>query len=76
MSALTTILGAWLQIHGGHGTVGGGPAFYEYLLVGVAVVVTAWALIVAVRVSVRPGEDNPKHIKRMILEDEDNGSNG
>ncbi|MFQ5695091.1 MAG: hypothetical protein ACE5HB_03800 [Terriglobia bacterium] len=47
------------------------PAFYEYLLVGAAVIVTGWALYRAVVVTLRPREDDPNHIKRLVLEDEE-----
>ena len=41
----------------------------EYVLAGIAFVVGAYALVLAVRMTVRPGEDRPDHIKRTILED-------
>ena len=60
---------AVLQAHTSH--VASRPALYEYLLVGVAAVAAAWTIYLAVRYTLRPGEDNPDHIKRRILEDED-----
>lgn len=70
---------AVLQAHGGHGVspdTANLPAFYEYVLVAIAVVVMVWAVYKAVRVSVHPGEEEPNHIKRLILEDEDAKSHG
>lgn len=58
---------AWLQAHTSHAATR--PDLYEYLLVGVAAVAAAWTIYLAVRYTVRPGEDNPDHIKRRILED-------
>lgn len=60
---------AW-QMHAGHATAAR-PALYEYLLVAGAVVVLVWVFYLAIRVSVWPGEEEPNHIKRMILEDEE-----
>jgi len=65
---------AWLlaslfwQGHSGH-SAAAGPAFYEYLLVAVAVVVLVWVLYLAVRMTVRPGEEQEDHIKRLILKE-------
>ncbi len=56
------------QGHTGH-SAAGRPAFYEYLLVAVAVVVLVWVLYLAVRLTVRPGEEEKNHIKRLILEE-------
>ena len=46
------------------------PAAYEYVLVGIAVLVTAWVIVRAIRVTLRPGEEQKDHIKRVVLEDE------
>ena len=46
------------------------PAVYEYVLVGIAVVVTAWVIVRAIRVTLRPGEEQKDHIKRVVLEDD------
>lgn len=51
------------------------PALYEYFLVGAAVVVLVWVFYRAVRVSVWPREDDPGHIKRLVLEDEEKKAN-
>lgn len=56
------------QRHAGH-PAAARPAFYEYLLVAVAVVVLVWVLYLAVRLTVRPGEKEKDHIKRLILEE-------
>lgn len=71
LSWVTTAL-AW-QAHPGHSPAAR-PALYEYLLVGGAVVVLVWVFYLAIRVSVWPGEEEPDHIKRLILEDEEKGS--
>jgi len=42
----------------------------EWLLVFAAAVVLVWALGLALRYTVRPGERDPDHIKRRILVDE------
>ena len=42
----------------------------EYVLVFAAAVVLVWALGLALRHTVRPGETDPGHIKRRILLDE------
>ena len=61
---------ALLQAHAGHGAAGR-PDLFEYVLVGIAIVAAAWTIYLAVRYTVRPGENSPDHIKRRILEDED-----
>ena len=64
---------AVLQAHGSHGGGSGTrPAPYEYVLVGLAIVGMLWTLYLAVRYTLRPGEDRPDHIKRSILDDEGN----
>lgn len=45
------------------------PLLIEYVVVAFACVVCAYALVRAVQWTVRPGEQNPDHIKRTILED-------
>ena len=52
------------------------PAFYEYLIVAIAVVAMVWTVFLAVRMTVRPGEGRPDHIKRAILEDREGDSDG
>ena len=42
----------------------------EYVLAGIAALAAAYALVLAVRWTIHPGEDSPDHIKRVILEDE------
>ena len=42
----------------------------EYVIVFIAAVVTAYVLVLAVKWTMRPGEDRADHIKRTILEDE------
>ena len=48
-----------------------GPhAWWEYALVAGAVLVLVWVLYLAFRYTLRPGENEPGHIKRKILEGE------
>ena len=42
----------------------------EWMVVAAAAIVLVWALGLAVRYTVRPGETEATHIKRRILEDE------
>ena len=42
----------------------------EWALVWVATAVLAWALLLALRYTVRPGESDPAHIKHRILVDD------
>ncbi|MGH9862179.1 MAG: hypothetical protein ACRD35_02015 [Candidatus Acidiferrales bacterium] len=73
--ALAGFAVAVLQAHNSHGGGSGTrPAAYEYVLVGLAIVGMVWTLYLAVRYTVRPGEDRPDHIKRAILEDDEGSS--
>lgn len=45
------------------------PGLLSYLIVAVAVAVVAWVFYLAIRMTVSPGETEPDHIKRTILED-------
>lgn len=72
--ALAAML-AFLQAHTGHGS-GARPELFEYVLVGIAIVAAVWTIYLAVRYTVRPGESNPDHIKRRILEDEEDPRHG
>jgi hypothetical protein len=47
-----------------------GPSPLDYFLVGVACVVVLYALVQAVRHTLRPGERDPGHIKWRILDEE------
>ena len=44
----------------------------EWMLVLAAAVVLVWSLSLALRYTIRPGENDPGHIKRRILFDETN----
>ena len=48
----------------------GGPSPLDYFLVSVACVVVLYALVEAVRHTLRPGERDPGHIKWRILDEE------
>lgn len=78
MNAMAGLVAAladvFLQSHA-HGA-GPRPAFYEYLIVAAAAVVMVWTVYLAVRMTARPGEDQPDHIKRAILEDREGGPDG
>ena len=43
----------------------------EWLLVWAAAIVLVWALVLAIRYTVRPAETEASHIKRRILVDDD-----
>lgn len=42
----------------------------EWIGVGLAALFVVWVIWRAVVLTVRPGEDDPNHIKRMILDDD------
>jgi hypothetical protein len=46
-----------------------GLSAWEWVLVGAAVLAAGWAIWKAVLLTLRPGETDPQHIKRQILED-------
>jgi len=46
-----------------------GPTLVEYAIVVVATLITAYVLVRAAQMTVRPGENEPQHIKRAILEE-------
>jgi len=74
MTALAAML-AFLQAHMGHGS-SARPELFEYVLVGIAIVAAAWTIYLAVRYTVRPGESSPDHIKRRILEEDEDPRHG
>ena len=47
-----------------------GLSALEWVIVGVSSVGVAWVFWLAVRLTLRPGEDDPDHVKRSILEDD------
>lgn len=42
----------------------------EWVLVGLAALFVVWVIWRAVILTIRPGEEDPNHIKRMILDDD------
>jgi hypothetical protein len=44
-------------------------AAWEWVLVGISVLAAVWVIWKAVLLTIRPGETDPNHIKRQILED-------
>ena len=42
----------------------------EWLLVGLAALLVVWVIWRAVVLTIRPGEEDPNHIKRLILDDD------
>lgn len=51
-------------------THGSGPdSDWDYLIVGIMVVITLYVLIASIKCLARPAEKNKEHIKRMILND-------
>lgn len=43
----------------------------EWACYGSMILVCAWVLWLAVHTTLRPNEDSPDHVKRLILDDED-----
>lgn len=56
------------QCLGSHAHFGNLTTF-EWVLVGVAALAAAWSIWKAVGYTLRPGEDDPGHVKRLILDD-------
>ncbi len=48
-----------------------GRAYLDWVLVGVASVIVAFAFYKALRHTIRPGERDHNHIKRRILDEEE-----
>ncbi len=48
-----------------------GPATLDWVLVAFAAGIVGFAFFQAIRLTLRPGECEPGHIKRRILDDED-----
>jgi hypothetical protein len=42
---------------------------FEWMLVGIAALIGGWTIWLAVKYTLRPGEDEPDHVKRSILDD-------
>jgi hypothetical protein len=57
----------WLAAHD-HDVSALGP--WEWVIVGAASIVAAWVIWKAVALTLHPGEEEPDHIKRTILQDE------
>ncbi len=45
------------------------PGFWDYVIVAISIVVLLVALWLFLRSFLRPGEEEPDHIKRKVLED-------
>lgn len=43
----------------------------EIVVVALAAIAVAGAIVQAVRLTLRPGEESPDHVKRRVLEDDD-----
>lgn len=56
--------------HMGHEMSSGPHATWEYVLAGFSVAVVLWVFYLAVRMTLRPGEDEKTHIKRTVLDDD------
>jgi hypothetical protein len=57
------VITIWLQ----HVHQVGPSSRLEYVIAGIAVVVAAYAMFLAVKYTIRPGEQEADHIKRRIL---------
>jgi hypothetical protein len=51
-----------------HGLAGAG--FWAWAVWAAACLVSVWVLWAAVRATFRPGERDPRHVKREVLEDD------
>jgi hypothetical protein len=51
-----------------HGFAGAG--FWSWMVWAVVCGFSVWAIWGAVRATFRPGEDDPRHVKREVLEDD------
>jgi hypothetical protein len=57
-------------LQGMHKMAGAPGATWEYALAAVSVAIVLWVFYLAIRMTIHPGEDDPDHIKRTILDDE------
>ncbi len=55
--------------HEGHSMASGPHAAWEYILAAAAVAIVLWVFVLAIRMTLRPGEEEKDHIKRTILDD-------
>lgn len=60
---------ATLFQHEGHSMASGPHATWEYLLAGFSMAIVLWVFYLAIRMTLRPGEEEKDHIKRTILDD-------
>jgi hypothetical protein len=58
----------WLAAHGHASPAAWG--WVEWTIFSLCALVTAWVLWLSVRWTLRPGEEEPDHIKRSILDDD------
>jgi hypothetical protein len=47
-----------------------GLGLVEWVLVGIAIAAAAWVIWRAVILTIRPGEEDPEHIKRQVLRED------
>ena len=57
-------------LQGMHHMASGPGATWEYALAAVSVAIVLWVFYLAIRMTIHPGEEDPNHIKRTILDDE------
>jgi hypothetical protein len=60
---------AILLQHEGHQMATGPHAAWEYVLAGFSFAIVLWVFYLAIRMTLRPGEEEEDHIKRTILDD-------
>jgi hypothetical protein len=57
-------------LQGMHKMASAPGATWEYALAAISVAIVLWVFYLAIRMTIHPGEDDPNHIKRTILDDE------
>lgn len=65
------MLGGWDMDASAAGSLHAAAGLLDGALVALATATVLWAIYAAVRYTARPGEEDPQHVKRRILADED-----
>jgi len=51
-----------------HGT--GPQSNWDWVIIGIVIVITLFTFVFSLKYLIKPGENNPDHIKQLILSDE------